>query len=375
MLDQTEVNENPEGVETKVYEDGTTITTRPRQGPVPQLFATSNEVREKYQRDLPTRGERKNNMANMPEACHNSRCGKLQARSTLKTCSQCKAAYYCSPQCQKEDWKDHKKRCTPAGESPAELPLRLARRALGSDRLVDYLTFMALTTWDLHKDPDAGNDKLLEVVCDVQVADLMAYMSRLMAGQRDDDSAEVCLNIERIGAVSLDDPRVPEHISRTARDVRHGMARAHTRDTPLVTFWFTVSGGDPDHGPLSQPDSPYESEDDEAHPRTPEEKTARMEEKRAEAQKEWEEQRNKFNAKADAAAPVNAHKSFTHTAIVQAWQTKLARERSYDNIESGLMGRVKEERTPNSMRQQFNNFVRMDKKNTLKLRAYPARNA
>ena len=79
---------------------------------------------------------------------------------------------------------------------------------------------MGLTTWDLHKEPEAGNDQLLEVVCDVQPADLMAFMSRLMAGKRDDDAAEVsgyiviqlfwylitvkvCLNIERVLPVPI----------------------------------------------------------------------------------------------------------------------------------------------------------------------------
>ena len=129
------------------------------------------------------------------------------------------------------------------------------------------------------------------------------------------------------------------------------MARAHTPDTPLVTFWFTVSGGNPDNAPLSRPHSPYESDDEEAQARTPEEKAARMEEKRAKERKEWEEEHEKFKKKAEEAASVNAQKSFTHTAIIQAWQTKLARERSYDMIVSGLAGSVKEERTTNSMRQ------------------------
>lgn len=129
------------------------------------------------------------------------------------------------------------------------------------------------------------------------------------------------------------------------------MARAHTPNTPLVTFWFTVSGGDPNDAPPSRPRSPYESDDEEAQARTPEEKATRMEEKRNDVQNDWEEWRNRYDTKAQAAAPVNAHKSFTHTAIVQAWQTKLAREKSYDMIVSGLAGPVKEERTTDSMRQ------------------------
>ncbi|VDB94948.1 unnamed protein product [Peniophora sp. CBMAI 1063] len=338
---------------------------------VQQILTTTPEIRESFERELPSRKARKENIANMPEACHNPRCGQLQARATLKTCSQCKSVYYCSEKCQKENWKDHKKRCSPAGESPAELPLRLARRSLGTERLVDYLTYMALTTWDLHKDHNAGNGQLLEVVCDVQVADIMAHLSRALSGQGEDENAQVCLNIEQVRPVSLDDPRVPEHISRTARDVCRGMARVHTPNTPLVTFWFTVSGGHPDAAPPSRPRSPYESDNEEARARTAEQKDARRKEKQDEARKNWERQCAEYKSKAEIAATVNARKSFTHTAMVQAWQTQNARDRSYEIVVSATFGSIKEERTPDSMRQQFNNFVRMDKKNITRLRAYP----
>ena len=40
-------------------------------------------------------------------------------------CSRCKQQYYCSPQCQKSDWKYHKTVCTPiaAGAKGTPLPL------------------------------------------------------------------------------------------------------------------------------------------------------------------------------------------------------------------------------------------------------------
>ncbi|KAF8878364.1 hypothetical protein CPB84DRAFT_1688354, partial [Gymnopilus junonius] len=43
-------------------------------------------------------------------------CGK-DAQSDLKVCSGCKVAKYCSKQCQKEDWKNHKKECTITGRN------------------------------------------------------------------------------------------------------------------------------------------------------------------------------------------------------------------------------------------------------------------
>ena len=41
------------------------------------------------------------------QICHC--CGPC---SKVKTCNRCKTVRYCSPECQKEDWKSHKKTCT-----------------------------------------------------------------------------------------------------------------------------------------------------------------------------------------------------------------------------------------------------------------------
>lgn len=38
-------------------------------------------------------------------------CRTCAASGNLKACSRCKAAKYCSTECQKADWKEHKKNC------------------------------------------------------------------------------------------------------------------------------------------------------------------------------------------------------------------------------------------------------------------------
>lgn len=37
------------------------------------------------------------------------KCGKFLEK--VKKCSRCKIAFYCSRECQKEDWSEHKKHC------------------------------------------------------------------------------------------------------------------------------------------------------------------------------------------------------------------------------------------------------------------------
>ncbi len=41
-------------------------------------------------------------------------CEELFPVAALKKCSVCEAAYYCGAECQKADWKAHKKECREA---------------------------------------------------------------------------------------------------------------------------------------------------------------------------------------------------------------------------------------------------------------------
>ena len=43
-----------------------------------------------------------------------------RGKIVFKRCGRCKAVHYCSPSCQKADWKGHSKTCVPATESPAK---------------------------------------------------------------------------------------------------------------------------------------------------------------------------------------------------------------------------------------------------------------
>ena len=45
-----------------------------------------------------------------------SQCGAKSDTSKLSACARCKAAFYCSPTCQREGWKVHKPQCREPGE-------------------------------------------------------------------------------------------------------------------------------------------------------------------------------------------------------------------------------------------------------------------
>lgn len=46
-----------------------------------------------------------------------NRCNFCKKMGNQKKCQRCKSCYYCSRECQKNDWKTHKKKCVPLKET------------------------------------------------------------------------------------------------------------------------------------------------------------------------------------------------------------------------------------------------------------------
>lgn len=73
----------------------------------------------------------------MGRVCRHCSCSSsdVEFQKALLVCSRCKCAYYCSRDCQKSDWKAHKKTCVETSDSrlkeveaSQQLPLTFATR-------------------------------------------------------------------------------------------------------------------------------------------------------------------------------------------------------------------------------------------------------
>ncbi|KAL6301392.1 hypothetical protein BKA93DRAFT_738905, partial [Sparassis latifolia] len=79
--------------------------------------------------------------------CENETCGIIVGLGVdsefceLKRCGACKKTYYCSPECQKEDWKQHKKDCKGPEHTMQMLP--------SQEAYCDFMKRMISVSWEL----------------------------------------------------------------------------------------------------------------------------------------------------------------------------------------------------------------------------------
>lgn len=60
-------------------------------------------------------------------------CKKKKDISSLQACSRCRFIYYCGTDCQKRDWKSHKKTCIPTQTAEKDLcEIYLAEQSSGA---------------------------------------------------------------------------------------------------------------------------------------------------------------------------------------------------------------------------------------------------
>jgi len=79
---------------------------------------SSNTIPQDDRRKNSEQTEETLSQALMLMPCHH--CGKLKPRAELKKCARCKAARYCSKECQKAAWKYHQRVCMPVSQASAD---------------------------------------------------------------------------------------------------------------------------------------------------------------------------------------------------------------------------------------------------------------
>ena len=84
----------------------------------------------------------------MRMACGNESCPKLDHNEKFLKCAGCKVRYYCNEECQKADWKQHKKECT-WGKKEKEGPLlaKLKDKMSTDPRKKNVVTIVNCSDW------------------------------------------------------------------------------------------------------------------------------------------------------------------------------------------------------------------------------------
>ncbi|KAJ7613829.1 hypothetical protein DFH06DRAFT_1241853 [Mycena polygramma] len=104
-----------------------------------------------------------NGAAALHGACHF--CKTPKKIKNLKTCRKCHRVNYCSAECQRAEWPDHKQSCTVARDG--NTTIRLGRNLPDHPYFTTHLVFYAVRALGPPKPLDAQHDAILMVVVDL----------------------------------------------------------------------------------------------------------------------------------------------------------------------------------------------------------------
>ncbi|KAJ3878304.1 hypothetical protein F5051DRAFT_488594, partial [Lentinula edodes] len=179
---------------------------------------------------------RKDILGNMSIRCSNPSCNSETRRADLRQCARCQtlAVRYCSRECQKAHWHDHKKTCQKTPRTRSEFALRMVEHACAIDRFIHMLIMSAVYMLDLTTNPSAAETSLMIVPVTVSPADLMALF-------KDPTNSNHELGLDVGCLVVVNKSQVPDRIQRMEESVLEGKPGM---GLPMVTFVCVAHEGD-----------------------------------------------------------------------------------------------------------------------------------
>ncbi|KAJ3719101.1 hypothetical protein DFJ43DRAFT_1032025 [Lentinula guzmanii] len=137
------------------------------------------EISKLIQKDIQESAkDRKEILRNLPIQCSNPSCKGTTRRSDLMQCARCKTinVRYCSRACQKAHWPEHKKTCSVTPRTIISFTLRMVEHACAITRFQHMLIVSAIYMLDLTSNPATADDHFIIVPVTMRPADIMMLL-------------------------------------------------------------------------------------------------------------------------------------------------------------------------------------------------------
>ncbi|KIK60521.1 hypothetical protein GYMLUDRAFT_97234 [Collybiopsis luxurians FD-317 M1] len=222
----------------------------------PAIFTFKNpEISKNIKKDIrEATVDRRDRLNNIIFCCSNLACDDTTRRADLRVCSRCKTVRYCSKECQRADWPKHKPVCLVTSPTIISLTRRMTEHAMALHRFVHVLYVGAIFALDLTNDPAAADKFFVIVPLTMMPADLPLLFQTMSANPGYDwTRLELGLSVGEFVAIEKD---------KIAEKVRRDATRVQLRDNsiaglPTVTFVLVPYEGEEEKEPQINEDTSY----------------------------------------------------------------------------------------------------------------------